>query len=118
MTAGTALLPRTEAERLKKQLASAMRLQKFPSDDELAVLLNATVRKKPVKTLSGVSVVTVVAPIFSCPHGKCIYCPGGKPFGTPQSYTGEEAVVKTAASYDYDPRKQAENAVQKLRKMG
>ncbi|MDW8062760.1 MAG: tRNA uridine(34) 5-carboxymethylaminomethyl modification radical SAM/GNAT enzyme Elp3 [Candidatus Caldarchaeum sp.] len=118
MTAGTSLLQRTEAERLKKQLASAMQLRKFPSDEELAVLLNATVRKKPVKTLSGVSVVTVVAPIFSCPHGKCIYCPGGKPFGTPQSYTGEEAVVKTAASYDYDPRKQAENAVQKLRKMG
>lgn len=95
-----------------------MRLQKFPSDDELAVLLNAVVPKKPVKTMSGVSVITVVAPIFSCPHGKCIYCPGGKPFGTPQSYTGEEVVVKTAASYNYDPRKQVEFSVQKLRKMG
>lgn len=114
----TTVLTRREAERLKKQLAAELKLDKYPSDDELASLKGVAVAKKPVKTSSGVSVITVVAPIFSCPHGKCIYCPGGAPFGTPQSYTGEEAVVKTASLHGYDPRKQVEASVEKLRKMG
>ncbi|MEM2052159.1 MAG: tRNA uridine(34) 5-carboxymethylaminomethyl modification radical SAM/GNAT enzyme Elp3, partial [Candidatus Caldarchaeum sp.] len=95
------MLTRSEVEKLKKELAAKLRLSKIPSDTELTLLtqgLNKPVLKKPVKTASGVSVITVVAPIFSCPHGKCIYCPGGRPFGTPQSYTGEEAAVKNAAS--------------------
>ncbi|MCS7137033.1 MAG: tRNA uridine(34) 5-carboxymethylaminomethyl modification radical SAM/GNAT enzyme Elp3 [Candidatus Caldarchaeum sp.] len=118
MSTKTTVIGREEAERLKRELASKLRLEKFPSDDEIASLLNTAVKRKPVKTLSGVSVITVVAPVFECPHGRCIYCPGGKPFGTPQSYTGEEAVVKTAASYNYDPRKQVETALERLRRMG
>ncbi|MEM2651177.1 MAG: tRNA uridine(34) 5-carboxymethylaminomethyl modification radical SAM/GNAT enzyme Elp3, partial [Candidatus Caldarchaeum sp.] len=101
-----ALLTRPEVERLKKELAAKLKLSKIPSDAELAFLMEPwkkRVVKKPVKTASGVAVITVVAPIFSCPHGRCVYCPGGRPFGTPQSYTGEEAVVKNAASVGYDP---------------
>ncbi len=115
------MLSRTDVEKLKKELASKLELPKVPSDLELAKLLNVknnlTV-KKPVKTASGVSVITVVAPIFSCPHGRCIYCPGGRPFGTPQSYTGEEAVVKNAAAVGFDPYAQVVAAVSKLRLMG
>jgi len=115
------LLTRSEVEKLKKELAAKLRLSKIPSDTELTLLtqgLNKPVLKKPVKTASGVSVITVVAPIFSCPHGKCIYCPGGRPFGTPQSYTGEEAAVKNAASVGYDPYTQVAAAVRKLSSMG
>ncbi|MEM2985578.1 MAG: hypothetical protein QXZ71_00815, partial [Candidatus Caldarchaeum sp.] len=118
MTANAAQLTRREVERLKKQLAISLKLEKYPSDDELAQLLKSNITRKPVKTLSGVSVITVVAPLYTCPHGKCIYCPGGAPVGTPQSYTGEEAAVKTAAHLGYDPKKQVEAAVNRLRQMG
>ncbi|MEM0443306.1 MAG: tRNA uridine(34) 5-carboxymethylaminomethyl modification radical SAM/GNAT enzyme Elp3 [Candidatus Caldarchaeum sp.] len=112
------LLSRPEAEKLKKKLAAELRLSKLPSDLELAMLGRGRVLKKPVKTASGVSVITVVAPIFSCPHGKCVYCPGGRAYGTPQSYTGEEVVVKNAASLGYDPYLQVMSAVKRLRDMG
>ncbi|MEM4328647.1 MAG: tRNA uridine(34) 5-carboxymethylaminomethyl modification radical SAM/GNAT enzyme Elp3 [Candidatus Caldarchaeum sp.] len=112
------LLSRLEAEKLKKELAAELRLSKLPSDLELASLGRGRVIKKPVKTASGVSVITVVAPIFSCPHGKCVYCPGGRPYGTPQSYTGEEVVVKNAAAMGYDPYLQVMSAVKRLRDMG
>jgi len=118
LTANAAQLTRREVERLKKQLAISLKLEKYPSDDELAQLLKSNITRKPVKTLSGVSVITVVAPLYTCPHGKCIYCPGGAPVGTPQSYTGEEAAVKTAAHLGYDPKKQVEAAVNRLRQMG
>ena len=40
-----------------------------------------------------------------CPHGKCLPCPGGPahPFGSPQSYTGEEPAAKRAREHNYDP---------------
>ncbi|MEM1942729.1 MAG: tRNA uridine(34) 5-carboxymethylaminomethyl modification radical SAM/GNAT enzyme Elp3 [Candidatus Caldarchaeum sp.] len=112
------LLSRHEAEKLNKELAAELRLSKLPSDLELTSLGKGRVVKKPVKTASGVSVITVVAPIFSCPHGKCVYCPGGRPYGTPQSYTGEEVVVKNAAAMGYDPYSQVMSAVKRLRDMG
>ncbi|MCS6770074.1 MAG: tRNA uridine(34) 5-carboxymethylaminomethyl modification radical SAM/GNAT enzyme Elp3 [Candidatus Caldarchaeum sp.] len=112
------LLSRAEAERLKKEIASRMRMPKIPSDMELASLSGAKVLKKPVKTASGVSVITVVAPLFSCPHGRCVYCPGGRPYGTPQSYTGEEVVVRNATALGFDPYRQVKAAVQRLQQMG
>ena len=32
---------------------------------------------KPAKTASGVAVIAVMPKPYDCPHGKCIYCPGG-----------------------------------------
>jgi elongator complex protein 3 len=86
------VMQRVQVERLKKELAVRLRLPKYPSDLELAELIGRgelPLRKKPVKTASGVAVVTVVAPLYTCPHGKCVYCPGGAGWGTPQSYTAK-----------------------------
>jgi elongator complex protein 3 len=115
------VMQRVQVERLKKELAVKLRLPKYPSDLELAELIGRgelPLRKKPVKTASGVAVVTVVAPLYTCPHGKCVYCPGGAGWGTPQSYTGEEAVVKTASSVGYDPQRQVAATIEKLRRLG
>ena len=60
---------------------------------------------KPVRELSGVSVVALFAKPHNCPHGRCIYCPGGigSEFGdTPQSYTGSEPAALRAIRNDYD----------------
>ncbi len=43
---------------------------------------------------------------FPCPHGKCVYCPGGvsSDFGdVPQSYTGMEPSAMRGARNNYDP---------------
>jgi elongator complex protein 3 (tRNA carboxymethyluridine synthase) len=53
----------------------------------------------PVKTASGVTVVTVMATPYPCPHGRCIYCPGGVEFNTPLSYVGSEPATKIAQAH-------------------
>jgi elongator complex protein 3 len=53
-----------------------------------------------------VTVVALFAKPHACPHGKCMYCPGGidSPFGdTPQSYTGKEPAAMRAIRNNYDP---------------
>jgi elongator complex protein 3 len=62
-----------------------------------------SLRLKPTRTLSGVSVVAVMTSPWRCPHGKCTYCPGGPELGTPQSYTGEEPSALRGAQFGYDP---------------
>ena len=63
-------------------------------------------RKKPVRTLSGVTIVAVMTHPYPCPHGRCAYCPGGPAYGTPQSYYGEEPALMRAMRVGYHPYKQ------------
>lgn len=70
---------------------------------------------KPIRELSGVTVVALFAKPHSCPHGKCMYCPGGpgSPFGdTPQSYTGNEPAALRAIRNNYDPYLQIFNRLE------
>ncbi len=79
--------------------------------EEIIKILNI----KPVRELSGVTVVALFAKPHSCPHGKCIYCPGGpgSPFGdTPQSYTGKEPAAMRAIRNNYDPYLQIFNRLE------
>ncbi len=61
---------------------------------------------RPTRTLSGVTIVAVMTKPFPCPHGKCIYCPGGVEFGTPQSYIGNEPALMRALHVGFDPYEQ------------
>ena len=54
--------------------------------------------RKPIKSVSGVLVIAIMAKPYPCPHGKCIYCPGGVEFETPMSYTGNEPITKKSRS--------------------
>ena len=70
---------------------------------------------KPIREASGVTVVALFAKPHSCPHGKCMYCPGGpdSPFGdTPQSYTGHEPAAMRAKRNQYDPYLQIFNRLE------
>src|SRR3989338_9820218 len=61
---------------------------------------------KPTRSLSGVSVIAVMSAPRMCPHGRCIYCPGGpnsKLGNVPQSYTGKEPSTLRAIRNNYDP---------------
>ncbi|MEW9492420.1 MAG: elongator complex protein 3 [Candidatus Aramenus sulfurataquae] len=62
--------------------------------------------KKPVRMLSGVTVVSVMTHPHRCPHGKCVFCPGGVEYNTPQSYYGREPTLMRALENDYDPYNQ------------
>ena len=61
---------------------------------------------KPIRILSGVNVVAIMTKPYDCPHGTCIFCPGGTKFNTPQSYTGFEPAARRALMNNYDPYKQ------------
>ena len=52
--------------------------------------LVGALQRKPVRTASGVSPVAIMTSPHTCPHGKCLYCPGGpaSEFSSAQSYTG------------------------------
>jgi elongator complex protein 3 len=59
--------------------------------------------RKMTRVLSGVATVAVMAKPYKCPHGRCVYCPGGLEYGTPQSYIGDEPALMRARRVDYDP---------------
>lgn len=75
-------------------------------------------RVKPIRTSSGVAVITVMPMPFECPHGKCIYCPGGIEMNTPLSYVGTEPSTKTAQKVGYDPFKQITAKLNQLKELG
>ena len=62
-------------------------------------------RTKPMRNLSGVSVVAIMTEPRLCPHGKCIYCPGGPKSvmgNVPMAYTGQEPASMRGERCGYD----------------
>ncbi|MBC8500180.1 MAG: tRNA uridine(34) 5-carboxymethylaminomethyl modification radical SAM/GNAT enzyme Elp3 [Nanoarchaeota archaeon] len=97
----------------KIELCAKHKIKIIPTDIE--VLCNAKkedlefLKKylitKPTRTISGVAVIAVMSAPFPCPHGKCVFCPGGlkSPFGdVPQSYTGNEPSTMRGIRNEYD----------------
>jgi len=72
--------------------------------------------KKPVRTISGVTPLTVVLKPRKCDHGTCIYCPGGD--HVPQSYTDKSPAIMRALSLQFDPYEQVKNRLKVLKIMG
>src|SRR3989344_792431 len=72
--------------------------------------------KKPVRTISGVTPLTVVIKPRKCDHGTCIYCPGGEK--VPQSYTDKSPAIMRALALNYNPALQVKNRLDVLKKMG
>jgi len=115
-----------DLQRVKSELVRVHRLQGIPPDSE--ILLHAPtplrgtfddlLRVKPTRSASGVAVVSVMTPPRACPHGTCIFCPGGPRLGTPQSYVGSEPAARRAAFHRYDAQAQTEARVEQLRRTG
>ncbi|MGB0652174.1 MAG: tRNA uridine(34) 5-carboxymethylaminomethyl modification radical SAM/GNAT enzyme Elp3 [Thermoplasmatota archaeon] len=97
--------------KVKQQAARRHRAPRMPSDPDLVPFLPEALverfahllRKKPTRSLAGVAVVAVMSSPARCPHGTCIYCPGGPDVDAPQSYTGFEPSTMRAKRFDYDP---------------
>jgi len=71
-----------------------------------------TLKRKPVRTISGVTPIAVmIRPNRSCNY-RCIYCPfTGK---AAKSYTGEEPAALRARENDFDPAKQVKSRLQQF----
>ena len=95
-----------------RRTSSKYHLSKTPRFRDILKYLpiDSNIRKammvKPIKTASGVLIIAVMAKPYDCPHGRCIYCPGGKELNVPLSYTGKEPVTQLAQKLDFDPRSQ------------
>jgi elongator complex protein 3 len=81
--------------------------QSKKSDPRIAKLL----RKRAVRSLSGVSVISLLTKFWGCP-GKCVYCPT---FDTlPKSYVPSEPAVMRAEHNDFDTVRQIQNRLRSL----
>ena len=78
--------------------------------------LNLQIKKKHVRTISGVAPLTVVVKPWTCP-GKCTYCPEATD-GTPKSYTEKSAPVIRGRECGWDAKKQTEARLKIFNLMG
>ena len=77
--------------------------------------LRAHLQMKPMRTQSGVSVVTVLTKPYPCP-GKCIFCPTD--VRMPKSYLHDEPGAQRAERHGFDPFDQTASRLRALEKIG
>ena len=73
------------------------------------------IRMKPMRTLSGVTTVTVLTKPYPCP-GKCIFCPTD--VRMPKSYLPDEPGAMRALEHQFDPFTQVESRIRALKNLG
>jgi elongator complex protein 3 len=86
-----------------------------PCEKKLLPLL----RRKQIRTISGVTIVAVMTKPTPCPKTEpCAYCPGGPTNGVPQSYTGFEPAAMRGIQNRYNPYKQVQSRINQLESIG
>jgi elongator complex protein 3 len=73
------------------------------------------IRMKPIRTLSGVTTVTVLTKPYPCP-GKCIFCPTD--IRMPKSYLPDEPGAMRALQHAFDPFEQTAARIESLEAIG
>ena len=73
------------------------------------------IQMKPVRTLSGVTTVTVLTKPYACP-GKCIFCPTD--VRMPKSYLPDEPGAMRALQHQFDPHDQTAARLEALHAIG
>jgi len=117
---------RIQLERIKKAKAVEHGLGKFLSNSAILMALPEHERRRwsgllrihPRRSASGIIIVTVFSAPFACPHGTCVFCPGGPRLGTPQSYMPDGPSQRIAKGLDYDPYLQARRSLRKYYEKG
>ena len=116
-----------DVDHLKIKVAGKHSLNKVPSNSEIIQHLNPEesakllpiLRRKTVRTISGVTVVAVMTEPSPCPKDEpCAYCPGGPTEGVPQSYTGHEPAALRGAQNSYNPYAQVRTRIEQLEAIG
>ena len=111
---------------VKIRVAGKHALKRVPSNSELMYCLKPwekrkllpLLRRKAVRTISGVTVIAVVTKPYPCPHGKCAYCPGGPPYEVPAAYVGREPAIMRGLQHQFDPFLQVKSRIGQLKAIG
>jgi elongator complex protein 3 len=82
---------------------------------QLDEILLQRIQMKPVRTISGVTPVTILTKPFPCP-GKCIFCPND--IRMPKSYLSDEPGAQRAERNAFDPYLQTFDRLQALKNIG
>ena len=112
---------RRKLEQAKKQAAKDFSLDRFLTNSQIYLSLPKEQREgrkelfrvHPRRSASGIVIVTVFTMPASCPHGTCVYCPGGPSMGTPQSYVPDGPSMRAARGVGFDPYLQAQKMLSK-----
>ena len=99
----------------KHALVSVYRQRVEAGDWEEDEVLLKAIRMKPIRTLSGVTTVTVLTKYHPCP-GNCIFCPQEDQL--PKSYLSEEPGAKRGVENNFDPFHQVHNRIKALEAVG
>ena len=75
----------------------------------------AAIRMKPIRTLSGVTTITVLTKPNACP-GECIFCPTES--NMPQSYLSDEPGARRGVENEFDPYRQVTSRLKALHEVG
>ncbi len=110
----------------KMKVAQALNLQTLPPNSTLIRNLKPEERKllpilrrKHVRTISGITIVAVMTKPYPCPKTTpCAYCPGGPSVGVPQSYTGFEPAAMRGIQNQYNPYRQVRSRMRQLESIG
>jgi len=101
-------LPASSNMDLLKAYHQLLKKKKIKKNKSLELLL----RKREIRTLSGVAPIAVLTKPYPCP-GQCVYCPTEK--AMPKSYLSNEPAVMRAVLCDFDPYKQVKVRLDALR---
>ncbi|NIR87284.1 tRNA uridine(34) 5-carboxymethylaminomethyl modification radical SAM/GNAT enzyme Elp3 [Candidatus Bathyarchaeota archaeon] len=116
-----------DLNKIKTKIASKHDLNKIPPNSKLIPHLKTheknkllpILRKKTVRTISGVTIIATMTKPWPCPQKPpCAYCPGGPPHGVPQSYTGHEPATMRGIQNDFNPYRQVKNRLKQLKTIG
>lgn len=83
----------------------------YPNETRILKLL----RKRAVRSLSGVSVISLLTKFWGCP-GKCVFCPTFE--NLPKSYVPQEPAVMRAELNEFDSIRQIQNRLRSLELTG
>ncbi|MDD5039669.1 MAG: tRNA uridine(34) 5-carboxymethylaminomethyl modification radical SAM/GNAT enzyme Elp3 [Patescibacteria group bacterium] len=97
----TTIIPNSEL------LQNYRQVYKGKEDQRFVELL----RKRSIRTQSGVAPVTVLTKPYPCP-GRCVYCPA--PAGMPKSYLKSEPAAQRAHLLKFDPYRQVSTRIRVL----
>ena len=106
---GSSIFSRSELIAGVRYLA---KLYDWPSEREAVI---EKLRMKPVRSLSGVTPVTILTKPFPCP-GKCIFCPNDVKM--PKSYLSQEPGAQRAGMHQFDPYEQTLARLSALYRIG
>lgn len=111
-----------DVEQRKKQLCRETSFDGMPKNSDILQFAEEeeqtaqkVLKTKPMRTISGIANVAIMARPAPC-GGGCIYCPKGK--DAPQSYTGKEPATRRAIRNQYDPFDQVHDRLGQYEKNG